>query len=125
MKKELVQKFISLEKQLAGEKGGFILFGMFRREESLTWDVVISSFWIGNDTGEPLKYIVSKIKSELNQDEMTTLSGIILLEPSNEFVKAVNEEFDTEHKIVKCGREDFNGISVEKGYIITSKRTAD
>ncbi|MCP4350166.1 MAG: hypothetical protein GY795_32215 [Desulfobacterales bacterium] len=121
--KNFIKKFLSIEKEIADEKGGFILFGLFQREESVNiWDVVASSNWIGNDTKEPLKYIADKIQSRLTSDEMLDLSRIVLLEPSNRFVVDVNNEFCTEHRIITSVEDVFNGIPMKKAYIITSNK---
>ncbi len=118
MKRQLIEKFVSIEKEIADEHGNIILFGLFQREDSPGWDVVISSDWIGDDTKKPLQYIADKIKSELTPDELLELSAIIPLKPSNGFVRAVTDEFHTEHQVVITGEDEFNGVSVRKSYII-------
>ena len=48
MKKQLVKKFVSLERDVSAEKGGFSLFGLFHREEASfdKWDLVIAAPWL-------------------------------------------------------------------------------
>jgi len=50
MKKKLVEKFVSVEKEIAEDRGPFVLFGLFEPEDHPNiWDVVVSSDWIGRD----------------------------------------------------------------------------
>ncbi len=80
MKKKLVEKFISVEKEIADEKGTFVLFGVFNREDAPydRWDVVISSPWIDKNRSKTLNYIIDKMSSKLSSDELTHFKDFLL-----------------------------------------------
>ncbi len=64
MKKKLIEKLISIENEIAGEKGPFLLFGLFEREDSPNmWDIVVSSPWIDKNRRKTSEYIIDKINS--------------------------------------------------------------
>ncbi|MGH9832432.1 MAG: hypothetical protein ACRD9Y_05400, partial [Blastocatellia bacterium] len=68
--KDLVKKFMEIEKEIAKEKGKFLLFGLFHREGALfdKWDLVASAPWIGKDRFEHIEYFVSKMKEKLTPE---------------------------------------------------------
>jgi len=125
--KTIIEKFISIEKELAEEKGSFVLFALFEREDALLdkQDVVISASWLGKNKKKPLRLIVDKINSKLTSEELINLSMVVLLEPTDNLVKDVNDFIHIEHgkaELVDC---TFNGISIKHACIITSKRPAN
>src|SRR2546425_8819756 len=90
---ELLDKFIAIEKQIAEERGGLSLFALFLREDAENkWDVVVSAPWFGEDQKTVFEYIVEKIRSRLDPSELLTLSRIILIEPEDESLKAVQRD---------------------------------
>ena len=126
MKKKLIEKFISVEKEIAEDKGPFVLFGLFEPEDHPNmWDVVVSSDWIDEDRKKTLEYIIGEMNSKLTREELLTLSKVAVLYPTNEFVRDVTDETDEiEHgneRLVNCV---FRGIPMENAHIITSKKTA-
>jgi len=126
MEKTTIEKFISLEKEMADEKGGFVLFGLFLREEAPNrWDVVISAPWFGENKNEPLNFIVQKFTSKLEEQELIMLSRIVLLDPSEEFVKEVVDSVDSvEHGNLELVNYVFYGMDMKRAHIITSKQDA-
>ncbi|HHC24317.1 MAG TPA: hypothetical protein ENK58_02715 [Desulfobacterales bacterium] len=123
MKKKLIEKLISIENEIAGEKGPFLLFGLFEREDSPNmWDIVVSSPWIDKNRRKTSEYIIDKINSELTPEEMITLSAVVVLYPTNDFVRDVTGEVDeVEHRSERLTNCVFNGITMKNAHIITSK----
>ncbi len=123
--RNLVEKFIAVEKEIAEEKGGFTLFALFLREGSPDrWDVVVSAPWFGNDEKSVLDYLVMKLQSHLAPEELIKLSRIVVLEPDNPGVKDVNKAVNVEHGRVEMFDVDFFGLDIEHAYIITSDQKA-
>ena len=121
-----VEKFIAIEKEIVAEKGDFILFGLFLREESPNrWDVVISAPWFDKDKKDPLDFVISKLRARLKPDEMVMLSRIILLNPSEDFVKNVNFMIRIEHGMAEFYECIVNGMHIKHAFVITSKQPSD
>lgn len=124
--KKIIEKFISIEKELADEKGSFVLFALFEREDALDkQDVVISAPWLGENKKETLRFIIDKINSKLTSEELIQLSRVVLLEPTNNLVKDVNSVINIERGNVELVDYVFNGIPIKHARIITSKHPAD
>jgi len=124
MKPETVNKFITLEKQLAREKGKFVLFALFEREESKNrWDVVASAPWLSEDH-KKWNDLTYRISSRLDSYELNRLSRIVVLDPSDEVVMSMNKNFRVEHKNVEIRDFEVYGILIYHAHIITSNRLA-
>ena len=124
MKPETIRKFIDLENQLSKEKGKFVLFALFEREEAKNkWDVVISASWLGDDFRR-WDDLVERIRRRLEPSELSKLSRVVILEPYDGVVESVTSSFQVEHKNVEVRDYDFHGIPVEHAHIITSNRYA-
>ncbi|MBL7118151.1 MAG: hypothetical protein ISS94_05145 [Candidatus Syntrophoarchaeum sp.] len=119
--KSLVDKFRTIEKTISEEKGSFVLFALFVREEAQDkWDLVLSANWFADEKRKILDYLVEKIKDELAQD-ITEISRIILLRPSDQFVKTVNSIINIEHGDAEVVDSRFDEYNIKHAYIITSK----
>lgn len=120
---DLVSEFVKIEKKIAKENGGFTLFGIFQRESpEEKWDVVVSAPWLNRNERKNWLYIIESIESVLGKQGLLKLSKVELLDDKDHFVKAVNSAFNVEHKPVEIWNRTFNGISVDHGYIITSRK---
>ncbi|MBI1929769.1 hypothetical protein HYR99_36660 [Candidatus Poribacteria bacterium] len=121
--RKLIPKLISIEKEIAEKKGNFTLFGLFLREEDphREWDLVISADWLDASTLESQRAIINEIQSQLERDEILALAIVLILDPSQPFVKEMNCEFEVEHGDLEFTDYDFNGMVFERAHIITSK----
>jgi len=121
--RKLVPKLISIEKEIAKERGGFTLFGLFLREEDphREWDLVISADWLDADDTESRRAMINEIQSKLEREEILALALVLILDPSQPFVKEMNCEFEVEHGDLEFTDYDFNGMVFERAHIITSK----
>ena len=120
--KEILNKFISLEKSLSQEKGDFSLFALFLREDSEDkWDLVLSAPWLKSTDRNDYKFIASRVQEILDKDELISLSRIVLLDKGNPVLDAVNRAFSIEHGQFECKDCNFFGLQINHAYIITSK----
>lgn len=121
--KDLVRKFIEIEKEIAREKGKLTLFGLFHREGALydQWDLVAAAPWIGEFRYEHIDYFVSKMKEKLTTEEMIMVSPIILLNSSEPFVKDIAERVGKKRGVAEVTNHLFNGMVIERGHVITAK----
>jgi len=121
--KNLVKKFIEIEKDIAKEKGKFTLFGLFHREGALydKWDLVAAAPWIGEERLAHIDYFVSKMKERLTSEEMVMISGIFLLNSSEPFARDIAETVDKKRGVAEVTNHYFNGMVIERGHVITAK----
>ncbi len=121
---DLTEKFAELESRIAEEKGDFALFALFMREDSPDrWDLIVSAPWTGDDKQSAVNYFVSQIKSSLGEQGLTNLSRIVVVDPQDAAVQALNRAIQIEHGRVEVKDSDFFGLAVKHAYIITSKRS--
>ncbi len=118
-----VEKSIADEKSTADGKPVFILFGLFLREDAEDkWDLVISADWFEEDRRKTLDYTVERLKSYIKPMDMTRISRIILLEPSDDFVKNINNTVSIEHGKAQFEDTQFGEMTVKRAFVITSKK---
>jgi hypothetical protein len=119
---ELPLKFAKLESDVAATRGDFALFALFLREDVPDrWDLIVSAPWV-SDQKAALSYLVDKIKADLGPSELTHLSRIVFVEPSDPAVQSLNKAIQVEHGSVEIRDSNFFGLAVKHAFIITSKR---
>ena len=121
--KDLVNKFVELERRLTEEKGDFSLFALFLREDAVDkWDLIVAAPWIEADRKEALAYIAKQIQAAFKPDELTRLSRIVLIDQANPALEAINRAISIEHGSADVQNSNFFGLQIKHGYIITSQR---
>lgn len=119
--KDLVNKIISLEREMSKEKGSFSLFALFLREDTVgKWDILVSAHWLELDKKRNMEYITKKLYSYLNQDELLLISRIVLLEKNNPILNAIHKAIHVEHSSMEVHDSVFLSIRIKHAYVITS-----
>ncbi len=120
--KGIVRKLVQAEQKMAEEKGRFLIFALFLREDAPDlWDVVVAAPWVAEDKSSSLKYISSKLGEALEPNEVTKLSRIVVIEPGNPALAAL-QAIQVEHGIVELKDSNFFGLKIKHTYLITSRR---
>ena len=120
---EITDKFAELESHVAQEKGAFTLFALFMREDAPDrWDLIVSAPWTGGDKQSAVNYLIGQIKSRLGEQGLPSLARIVVIDPQDAAVQALNREIQIEHGSVEVRDRNFFGLPVKHAYIITSKR---
>jgi len=120
--KELVNKFIELERKISKEKGDFALFALFLREDALDkWDLVVAAPWIESNRKTALPYITNQIQAKFKPEELTSLSRVVLVEQTNPALDAINRAVRIEHGAADVQDSNFFGLPIKHAYIITSQ----
>jgi hypothetical protein len=120
---ELPAKFVELESDVATARGDFALFALFLSEDSPDrWDLMISAPWASADQKAALDYLVNRIKSDLGPDDLTHLSRIVFIDPTDISVQSLNQAIHVEHGSVEVRDSNFFGLPIKHAFIITSKR---
>jgi hypothetical protein len=118
---ELADNVAEVEKTIAKEKGPFNLFALFEREDvSNRYDLVFAAPW-ASDKGEVLRYFVVELKHHLRPDQLVELSRVVVLDPSDDAVRALNSAFHVEHGRMEVKDNEVFGLPIKQGVIFTSK----
>ncbi len=121
--KDLLDKFIALERLLSNQKGDCSLFALFLREDAVDkWDLIVAAPWVDADRKEALAYISNQIQQTFTPEELSQLSRIVLVEQSNPTVAALNQAVRVQHGKVEVLNSNFFGLQIKHAYIITSHR---
>ena len=121
--RELLEKFIELERRLAEEHGQFSLFALFLREDSTDkWDLVVAAPWIEENRKEGLAQISNRVQQTFAPEELSRLSRVVLIDDSNPALKAMHEALHCQHGTNEVRDSDFFGLQIKHAYIITSQR---
>ena len=112
--KELVSKFISIEDEISKDKGDFILFALFLREDAETgWDLLVSAPWIQANKKEALNYLANRVQSSFTQTELLNLSRIAILETDNPALENFHKSINVEHGSVEVVNSNFFGLQIK------------
>lgn len=121
--KELAEKLRPVEQQIAEERGPFLLFALFLREDAPDlWDLLVSAPWIENNKGEALRYIVPKLQAVATRDELAKLSRVAIIEKNQPALAAIQSAFHVEHGLAEVQSSNFFGLQIKHAYIITARR---
>ena len=121
--RELVERFRGLESEIAAERGGFVLFALFMREDVPDrWDLIVSAPWVGRDKDGAVGFLADQIKLRLGEQDLTNLSRIVFVNPDDPRVESLNRAFGVEHGSVEIANTHVFGLPIKHAYIITSKR---
>jgi len=124
--REIVEKLAQAEKEMAAERGAFLLFGIFLREDAPdVWDLVAASSWIDSDRAGSLRYISDKVSSVLEPKELVKLSRIVLIEPGNPALATFQRAIHVEHGTIEIKDIDFLGLPIKRAYLITSAQDTE
>jgi hypothetical protein len=122
--KALVDKLVRFEQNVSDEKGPFLLFALFLREEALdVWDLLVSAPWIEADKGAAFRYLAEKLSQLATPAELTKISRIVVIEQSNPALAAMQSAMHVQHGTAEIQNSNFFGLQIKHAYVITSQRT--
>jgi hypothetical protein len=123
--KAFAEKLSVVEQSIAEEKGPFLLFALFLREDAPDlWDILVSAAWLENNKGEALRYLVPKLQKVASAGELSKLSRIVIIEKNQPALAAFQSAFHIEHGVVEVQSSNFFGLQIKHAYVITSRREA-
>lgn len=121
--KEIIDKLVQVEKDISSDKGSFLLFALFLREDAPDlWDLLITANWVEKNKAESLKYISVHLNKYLKPDELIKLSRILPIDSNNPGLKAIHKAIQIEHGNAEIKDSNFFGLQIKHAYLITSKR---
>lgn len=114
---------LQIERSVAAERGPFALFALLLREEAPEkWDLVVSAPWIEENKGAALKLISDRIKNSLGASDLSVISRIVIADPSDPAVDAINRAVSVEHSAVEVKDSTFFGLQIKHAHIFASNR---
>jgi hypothetical protein len=120
--KEIAEKLAGLEQNIAEDKGKFLLFALFLREDAPDrWDLLVSAPWISKNKNEALKFFSDKLTQTLNHKDLLKLSRIAIIEADEPALAALQQEVYVEHGLAEVKDTNFLGLQIKHAYIITSR----
>ena len=120
--KEIVDKLVEIEKETSEEKGEYDFFALFLRENSSDkWDILVAANWIDNNKEEALKYLAKIFQNSFNQNELLSISRIVLIEDTNPALPARQQAINVEHGSIEIKDANFFGLEIKHAFLITSK----
>jgi len=121
--RDLLGKFVKLERRLSQDRGEFSLFALFLREDAADrWDLIVAAPWIDVNRKEALAYITTQIQLDFCVEELPRLSRVVLVDQSNPAVEAINQAVNCQHGQTEVRDSNFFGLEIKHAYIITSHR---
>jgi hypothetical protein len=120
---QMVEKLTSFEREAASEKGDFLLFGLFLREDAQDrWDLLASAPWLEERKIDGLRYLSDRLQPRLDAKERLLLSRIVILEKDNQVLAAIQRVVSTSHTPVEVQDSVFFGMQIRHAYIITATK---
>lgn len=118
-----VEKFRRVMEAVGAERGEFVFFGLFLREEALDkWDVVISAPWLDADNLKALREFVEKVTTIVGKQELLTLSRIVPLDQHDPNLDAVLQAVQVDNGPLELWHPDFFGLDIRRAYILRAQR---
>jgi hypothetical protein len=121
--RNIITKLVHIEKEISKDMGQLNLFALLLREGDEKWDLLVSAAWTDRDKYDSLKYIASKLQSELNQEELFEISGIVIIDDRS-IIDNINKgiykypyKVDYPH-VDEITNYDISGITIRHGYIM-------
>lgn len=118
--KDLISKLKEIEHKTADEKGGYQLFAIFLREDSIDkWDLLVASNWINTDKEASLKYLAKTIQDILTEKELLLFSRIVIIEDTNPILTALPQFVQVVHSDVEIKDTNLFGLQIKHAILIT------
>lgn len=121
--KESIDKFVALERLISEERGNFVLFALFLREDSFDkWDLVIASPWANANNKLIYDYVAEMLRTHLDHEARLLLSRIVVINTNDPFLHEILSVVDVQHQKVEMRNAEFFNFKIEYAYIITASR---
>src|SRR3972149_4648130 len=96
--KKFIEKIAILEQSISAEKGDFVLFALFLREDAQDkWDLVVSAPWLEVNKKESLSYLTNELRSHLRPRGGHRPSTVNQAGVSKRAVGGEHKSFSVEH----------------------------
>ena len=124
--KRLLWHLALVERDLSGKYGGFSLFGMCQRENTLAdlWDLIVSAPWLTPNVIASDNIVFDALQQHLEKDELFSLDAVPMFAPEDPRIQEIQDEYEVEHGLIDLGQCQLFDMDMERVYLITAKRRA-
>ena len=124
--KRLLRHLTLVERDLSERYGGFSLFGMCQRENTLAdlWDLIVSAPWLTPNVIASDNIVFDALQQRLGKDELFSLDAVPMFAPEDPRIQEIQEEYEVEHGLTDLGQCQLFDMDMERVYLITAKRRA-
>ena len=118
------EKFRRVMEDVSAERGEFVLFGLFLREEAPDkWDLVISAPWLEADKLKALREFVEKATPIVGNEGLLALSRIVTLSPDDPNLETMLQAVQVDNDPLELCNFDFFGLDIKHAYILRAKQS--
>ena len=122
--KQLLERLRKVMNEVSAEKGEFILFGYFLREEAIKWDLVLSAYWLEEGLLKGLNEFVAKLTSIVGKEALLAFR-IITVDPDDPRLHTLLKEVQVENGLLELRDATLFDMEMERAYILQAKRPAE
>ncbi len=125
--KKILEKLKSVVVDLEHDRGSFLVFALFVREDDPErWDIVVSASWLRSDRIEAYKILAKKIQESLTEAEWLRFSRIVILDQCDPVVLFLQSAFSIKNGLVEMVRGNlFSGrfkFSIKHAYLLRCQK---
>ena len=124
--KRLLRHLTLVERDLSEKYGGFSLFGMCQRENTLAdlWDLIVSAPWLTPNVIASDNIVFDALQQHLGKDELFSLDAVPMFASEDPRIQEIQDEYEVEHGLIDLGQCQLFDMDMERVYLITAKRRA-
>ncbi|MEK8017040.1 MAG: hypothetical protein VSS75_009245 [Candidatus Parabeggiatoa sp.] len=71
------------------------------------WDVLVCAQWIDANKQQALKLIIEQLTTQLNKDELMSLSRVVVIKQDNEELNAINQLIPVKKEMAEIHDKNF------------------
>jgi hypothetical protein len=119
----IAEKFRKAEEEVARDRGGFVLFGLFEMEDHPgKWDLVAAAPWLDTLSTSGIKEVIDAVSRHFSAKDWEIISVVVTMKTDSEFAQAVTRKFHLEHEVEEIGNTYVNGVFISHAFLITSNQ---
>jgi len=117
-----IEKLRRVMEAVSAERGEFVLFGLFLREEADKWDLVISAPWLDADKLRGLSEFAKKASAIINIQELLTLSRVVTINQNDPNLEKILQAVQVDNGPVELRDPNLFDLNIKHAYILRAKR---
>ena len=86
---------------------------------------MVSAQWIDANKQQALKLIIEQLTTQLNKDELMSLSRVVVIKQDNEGLDAINQLMPVEKEMAEIHDKNFFGLDIKQAFFISSSTSLE